>query len=160
MSANSKLLRVVGSHTVKCDGAQKMKQVIDTFRMLLQFADDDDSAFPSVFDNHKGPPEGAEHMWLQYARYNENNINSCCALAVGLCSFANPPEREPFLRTLLRHGVDLHATLWGTADAYSDHHQKIFPGALLRNSTLLTSSSRIPRLHMMPERWAKSGCRL
>lgn len=111
--------------------------MIDTYRILLQY-EDDDWAFSHFFMRYQGSLEGAEFMWSQYAAYyRDNKIAPCRALAAGLRSFANSPDWEPFLRTLLRHGVDLHVPLSSYGNVHWHRHRKSYPWAVSTDSTLL-----------------------
>lgn len=126
-SANCKPLKGALSHIAICNSAEITKRMIDTFRILLHF-EDDDSAFLEFFNHYEVPLEGAEFMWSQYvAYYKDNDIAPCHALAAGLRSLANAPNWESFLRRLLRHGVDLHVPLTGTINADLDHHKEVYP---------------------------------
>lgn len=111
--------------------------MIHTIRILLRY-EDDDSAFFDFFKHYEVPLEGAEFMWSQYvAYYKDNHIAPCHALAAGLGSFAKSPHWESFLRTPLRHGVDLHVPLTGTSNTHVDHQQEVYPWPLREDPKLL-----------------------
>ncbi len=125
------------SLAVHWDIAEGVKRMIDTCRILLPF-EDDDSAFSRFFTRYEGPLEAAELMWSLYAEYyRDNKIAPCQALAVGLRSFANSPDWEPFLRTLLRHGLDLHVPLSCWGNVHWLRHRESYPWAVSPDSTLL-----------------------
>ena len=73
---------------------------------------------------------------MQHA-IQDSTVVPCRALATGLRSFANAPEWESSIRTLLLHGVDLHAPLSGTGNAHWDHHKKLYPWELSLDGELL-----------------------
>ena len=122
---------------VRWDIAESMKRMIDTCRILLPY-EDDDFVFSRFFTRYEGPLEGAEFMWSQYAEYyRDNKIAPCHALAAGLRSFANSPDWEPFLRILLRHGVDLHVPLPYWSNPNWNFHRNSYPWAISADGTLL-----------------------
>ena len=90
--------------------------MIEIARLLAQ-AQEDLSAFDVSmwFQEYHGPPEGAELILSQdLAHYHICNPDDgdplYPALASILCLYAKDPKPwEPIIRTLVRHGVDVHA---------------------------------------------------